>query len=235
MTITKYYQYRGDVAELEQRFSGFKRLNVCGHKGWHYWRNASNSRQTLDKMVFFIGKTGYGKSSAVNAISGLRYMETSDVEACTRSCQTLEYRVNKRRYLSIADLPGVGENASRDAEYRQMYRDFLQYAAAVVYLLRVDSRDFAVDLKVIQQLIEDVPGIEKRLLLVVGQCDKAEPISRRESGMPSLEQYQTIQRKIAEVERIFEPHYPVLACSSATGWNLDVLVESIVDVLNEAA
>ena len=232
MTITKYYQYRGDVAELEQRFSGFKRLNVRGHKGWHYWRYASNSRQTLDKMVFFIGKTGYGKSSTVNAISGLPYMATSDVEACTRACQTLEYRVGKHRYLSIADLPGVGEDADRDAEYRQMYRDFLHYAAAVVYLLRVDSRDFAVDLKVIDQLIHDVPGIEKRLLLVVGQCDKAEPISRSQSVTPTMAQHNTIQRKISEVERIFQPHYPVLAYSAATGWNLDVLVEGIVDVLN---
>jgi predicted GTPase len=232
MTVTKYVAHRGQLAELQDRFAGFRRLRGRDSGGWLPWYSREAGNTTYDKMVFFIGKTGFGKSSTVNAITGLDFMATSDVSACTRECNTLEYRVSEDYFVSIADLPGVGENAERDQQYREMYRDFLQLASAVVYVLRVDSREFAIDMKVLERLKKDIPGIEKRLLLVVGQCDKAEPVSRRWHGQPSMEQFRTIHARVEEVERIFSPHYPVLPYSAATGWYLDVLVDGIVDVLN---
>lgn len=234
MSVTKYYQHRGELSELSDRFSSFQRLKQHHHDGagWHPWQDQETGNTTHDKMVFFVGKTGFGKSTTVNAITGLKYMETSDVDACTRQCQTLEYQLDDSRFLSIADLPGIGESQSRDKEYRKMYRDFLKYAAAVVYLVRVDSRDFAIDQAVLEQLCQEIPGLEQRLIIAVGQCDKAEPISRQASSDPTMEQWRTIQAKVAEVDRIFSPHWPVVAYSAATGWNLEVLVDSMIDVLS---
>ncbi len=233
MSITKYYQYRGKLSELSSRFSAFKRLaQPHNSTGWHPWVDRNTSKTTYDKMVFFVGKTGFGKSSTVNAITGRTCMKTSEVEACTRQCQTLEYQVDDSHCLSMADLPGVGESQSRDQEYRKMYRDFLKKAAAVVYLVRVDSRDFAIDQAVLEQLCQEIPGLEQRLIIAVGQCDKAEPISRQASNEPTMEQWRTIQAKVAEVDRIFSPYWPVVAYSAATGWNLEVLAERMIDVLN---
>lgn len=233
MSITKYYQHRGKMSELQCRFNAFKRLKKQHHDtGWHPWLDQASGHTSYDKMVFFIGKTGFGKSSTVNAITGLTHMQTSEVEACTRQCQTLEYQLDDTHCLSIADLPGVGESHSRDQEYSQMYRDFLQYASAVVYLVRVDSRDFAIDLAVLEQLCQDIPELEQRLMIAVGQCDKAEPINRQANSEPTMEQWHTIQAKVAEVDRIFSPYWPVVAYSAETGWNLEALVDSMMDVLN---
>jgi len=235
MSIIKHYQYRGKLSELSRRFDAFKRLDRPHNStGWHPWEDQKTRNTTYDKMVFFVGKTGFGKSSTVNAITGRTCMKTSEVEACTRQCQTLEYRVDDSHCLSMADLPGVGESQSRDKEYRKMYRNFLRYASAVVYLVRVDSRDFSIDQAVLEQLCQEVPGLEQRLIIAVGQCDKAEPISRRASNEPTIEQWQTIQAKVTEVDRIFSPYWPVVAYSAATGWNLEVLVDRMVEVLNAA-
>jgi predicted GTPase len=233
MSIIKHYQYRGKLSELSCRFDAFKRLDrPHSSTGWHPWKDQKTRNTTYDKMVFFVGKTGFGKSSTINAITGLTHMKTSEVEACTRQCQTLEYRVDDSHCLSMADLPGVGESQLRDEEYRKMYSNFLQYASAVVYLVRVDSRDFAIDLAVLEQLCEEIPGLEQRLIIAVGQCDKAEPISRRAGSEPTMEQFRTIQAKVTEVDRILLPYWPVVAYSAATGWNLEVLVDLMVEVLN---
>ena len=233
MSIIKHYQYRGKLSELSRRFDAFKRLDRPHNStGWHPWEDRKTRNTTYDKMVFFVGKTGFGKSSTVNAITGRTCMKTSEVEACTRQCQTLEYRVDDSHCLSMADLPGVGESQSRDQEYRKMYRNFLRYASAVVYLVRVDSRDFSIDQAVLEQLCQEVPGLEQRLIIAVGQCDKAEPISRRASNEPTMEQWRTIQAKVTEVDRIFSPYWPVVAYSAATGWNLEVLVDRMIEVLN---
>ena len=235
MSIIKHYQYRGQLSELSRRFSAFKRLTQPDNStGWHSWVDRNTSKTTYDKMVFFVGKTGFGKSSTVNAITGRTHMKTSEVEACTRQCQTLEYKVSGSHFLSVADLPGVGESLSRDQEYRSMYRNFLRFASVVVYLVRVDSRDFSVDQAVLEQLINDIPGLERRLIIAVGQCDKAEPINRQASSEPTMAQWRTIQAKVAEVDRIFSPCWPVVAYSAVTGWNLEVLVDSMVEVLNDS-
>lgn len=48
----------------------------------------------------------------------------SDVEACTREVQELHIRFGKHS-LKIIDIPGVGENARRDKEYEDLYRNLL--------------------------------------------------------------------------------------------------------------
>jgi predicted GTPase len=71
-----------------------------------------------------MGKTGAGKSSLCNALFAGDVSPVSDVAACTR--EPLRFRLQLgKRYMTIVDLPGVGESGVRDNEYAALYRQQL--------------------------------------------------------------------------------------------------------------
>lgn len=227
-----YYEHQDRLDGLAVRFPAFQSLrHELAHGRWHTWNDTGTGIRSKSRMIVFIGQTGQGKSSTVNAISGDNMMATSDVEACTRESLSLDFEITSGHYLTLTDLPGVGENQQRDSEYLDMYRFFLDLAEVVVYVLRVDARDFAIDLAVLKQLRNSIPDLDSRLLLVIGQCDKAAPLNRGRFIKPTPEQHNTIQRKIGDIERIFKPKYPVLPYSAACVWNMDKLTSGIIDVI----
>lgn len=77
-----------------------------------------------EPVIGVMGKTGAGKSSVCNALFKGEVCAVSDVEACTREVQELHIRFGKHS-LKIIDIPGVGENARRDKEYEDLYRNLL--------------------------------------------------------------------------------------------------------------
>lgn len=184
-------------------------------------------------LVLFMGKTGYGKSSTVNALVGQPLLSTSDVEACTRECQSMDFRLHSNSYLSLADLPGIGESILRDKEYLAMYQAFLAQSMATVYVLRADSRDYAVDELAMQQLFK-TEADQQQLVIALNYCDKMEPFNREFSASPTAEQLENIARKIETLEAMFKPVNPVIPYSAATGWNMDGLVDGIVKTVRQS-
>ena len=77
---------------------------------------------SYEPVIGIMGKTGAGKSSLCNAIFKGDICAVSDVAACTRETQEMRIQFGKRS-VRLIDIPGVGENAERDAEYEQLYRD----------------------------------------------------------------------------------------------------------------
>ncbi len=231
MSIFKYQKYRGQLEELSKRFAAVDAFNSSepGQSVWSEWTNASTMEITQECVVLFIGKTGYGKSSTVNAIAGKTILKSSDIAACTDACQSLDYQIRQNIFLSLCDLPGVGESAKADKEYFKLYEDFLDKAAAIVYVVRADARDFSIDEKVAKQLLAD-KGINNRVIYALGQCDKMEPLDRKSNSIPSKAQTDNIRAKIDDVKRIFSPVNAIVPYSAATGWNLHALVDQIVHV-----
>ncbi|MGV8863180.1 MAG: GTPase family protein [Pseudomonas sp.] len=227
MSILKYLKHKGAIEELSTRYRDFDKFKRAAGAGWHKWVNQKTGEETYDKMVLFIGKSGYGKSSTVNALIGRNVLETSDVEACTRVCQCVDFQVSDDRWLSIGDLPGLGENMAKDVEYFKLYSDFFGYASAIVHVLRADARDYSADEHLTDQFFKN-SALGSKVIYAIGQCDKVEPLSRSESGAPTPAQQLNIARKIEDVESIFEPINPVIAYSAHTGWNLSVLVDRVV-------
>lgn len=235
MSIIKYYKYQGSIDEISSRYHAFAKLKNAKLKkaSNRKWENTDDGSISYQALTVFVGKTGYGKSSTVNAFFGNSIMKTSDVAACTRECQSLDFKLSPGCYFSLGDLPGIGESEYRDKEYLKMYRDFLGLSTAIVYVLRADTRDYSIDKAAYQQLFT-THADKKKIILALNYCDKIEPISRNLSIEPSLVQMQNINQKVESVSSIFRPVNKIIPYSAVTGWNMNKLADAIVSVVSDS-
>lgn len=228
MSIIKYGNYQGKISELAGRFDAFgKMVGDTGNGAWSEWVNTKTQETSAEKLIIFVGKTGHGKSSTINAIAGSSLLECSDVGACTQKCECLCYHIHGNHWLSLGDLPGVGENVKMDEKYIAMYKDFIEQASVIVHVIRADTRDYSIDETLAKQLYRS-STIKRRVIYAIGQCDKIEPIERKFNINPTPRQALNIKNKISEVEKIFAPTNKIVPYSAHTGWNLDGLVSEIV-------
>lgn len=232
MTLIVKIRHEAPVEELIRRFPSFAplqhaRIEPQDHRRWSRNDGTSHSH---DVQVVFQGKSGYGKSSIVNAMAGRRLMETSDVAACTRGVQSVEYQLRPGNHLSFADLPGLGESQVRDNEYLEIYRNILRKSDVAVYLVRADNRDFSIDQRAFERLFQQNSQREK-VIIVINGCDKIEPIHRQAGREPSPLQQENIGRKISDLRTVFPGVAYFVPCSAETGWNLEMLAQTIMRVL----
>ena len=218
MELTVHIKHRAEIQELISNhpcFSIIKDVKVpqdSSHK-WNtncdFW--SYSDKTTYSIQVMFIGKTGYGKSTTLNRIVGEKVFETNAVSACTKDLYTAMYRVDPYipTFLKFSDLPGVGESNYADDHYYEWYRDMLEKSDVVVYVLRADQRDFAIDEMVFSNLFQD--DNKNKVILALNYADKVEPINRG-TGL-SDEQLKSLARKVDDVSRIFgvsKKKYPLL-------------------------
>lgn len=232
VTLVVKVRHEAPVDELIRRFPSFAplqyaRIEPQDHRRWSRHDGASYSH---DVQVVFLGKGGYGKSSIVNAMAGRKLMKTSDVAACTRVVQSVEYELRPGHYLSFADLPGLGESQIRDDEYLEMYRNIVRKSDVVVYLVRADNRDFGIDQRAFDGLFQQ-NGQREKVIVVINGCDKIEPIHRQAGREPTSLQQENIERKIGDLRGVFPGIEHIVPCSAETGWNLEVLTQTIMGVL----
>lgn len=232
LEIVKKSYLKGHISELAGRYPAVARAIQTGcspSEPWRSWFDTATKQISYQKLILFTGKSGYGKSTTVNALAGVNLLKTSDISACTRECQCLDFQVQGNQWLSLADLPGVGESPSRDKEYFELYERFIGQAAVVVHILRADTRDYSIDEQVSRKLFKGKP-FEKKLIYALGHCDKMEPLQREFTRTPTGLQLQNIGKKLAEVQKFFSPVHPVIPYSATTRWNLESLVDAIIKI-----
>jgi len=228
MSIIKYYHHRGKIDDIAVRHHQFSKLKNLTLKTPHFeWRDRSTGALSHHVQVAFFGKSGYGKSSTVNYFFGNSVLKTSDIASCTRRCETLDFELSPNCYLSLADFPGIGESEYLDKEYLQMYTNFLSSSTVVVYILRADQRDLAIDESAYRIVFPNADD-KKKVVFALNCCDKIEPITRSHSVEPNPEQRQNIDRKIKSIRDLFNPVNSVIPYSATTGWNINKLANEIV-------
>ncbi|MFJ1230279.1 GTPase family protein [Yersinia proxima] len=183
-----------------------------------------------EPVIGIMGKTGAGKSSLCNALFAGEVSPISDVAACTREALRFRLQVGER-FMTIVDLPGVGESESRDAEYATLYRQQLPRLDLVLWLLKADDRALAVDEHFYQQVIGE--AYRHKVLFVISQSDKVEPGNGGEKL--STEQKQNISRKICLLHELFQPVHPVCTVSVRLQWGLRVMAERMIRCLPREA
>lgn len=183
-----------------------------------------------EPVIGIMGKTGSGKSSLCNALFSNEVSPVSDVSACTREPLRFRLQVGER-FMTIVDLPGVGESESRDAEYAAMYRRRLPHLDLVLWLIKADDRALAVDEHFYRRVIGE--AYRHKVLFVISQSDKVEPTCGDEKL--STEQKQNISRKICLLHELFQPVNPVCAVSIRLQWGLRVMAERMIRCLPREA
>ena len=189
-----------------------------------------NQLTDYEPVIGILGKTGAGKSSLCNALFVGEVSPVSDVAACTR--EPLQFRLQVgERFMTIVDLPGVGESGARDTEYAALYREQLPRLDLVLWLIKADDRALAVDELFYHQVIGE--AYRHKGLFIISQSDKTEPTSG--SGQLSTAQKQNISRKICLLHELFQPVNPVCAVSVRLQWGLRVMAERMIRCLPREA
>ncbi|MGV4201065.1 GTPase family protein [Citrobacter murliniae] len=183
-----------------------------------------------EPVIGMMGKTGAGKSSLCNALFAGEVSPVSDVAACTRESLCFRLQVGER-FMTIVDLPGVGESGARDTEYAALYREQLPRLDLVLWLIKADDRALTVDEHFYHQVIGE--AYRHKVLFVISQSDKAEPTSG--SGQLCTAQKRNISRKICLLHELFQPVHPVCAISVRAKWRLRMMAERMIKCLPREA
>ncbi|HBM3221023.1 TPA: GTPase family protein [Klebsiella oxytoca] len=217
-----------------KKSEGFQSLqqSLSGLPQWASERILQQINQLThyEPVIGIMGKTGSGKSSLCNALFAGEISPVSDVIACTRDPLRFRLQVGKR-FMTLVDLPGVGESERRDTEYAALYREQLPRLDLVLWLIKADDRALAVDEHYYRQVIGE--AYRHKMLFVISQSDKVEPISG--GDMLSTEQKQNISRKICQLHELFQPVNPVCAVSVRLQWGLRMTAERMIRCLPREA
>lgn len=237
--LTTYRQLEDSIDYLIKRYpelSAFKgkRISLSYISGiernttWSYRENGAHKKNIENLQTMFIGQTGYGKSTLLNSIIGKDVFKTDDIMSCTKELQNALFWLDteKKTYLSLNDLPGIGESDIADSGYMEWYKGMLKMSSCIVYVLNADKRSHTPDFRAFKELFEG-NGMKNRVVIALTCADKVG--NNRGDGI-TTEQLKILSHKVDEIKKLFGD-LPIIPCSGKTGWNVDKLIGAMVGML----
>ncbi len=127
--------------------------------------------------IMFVGATGVGKSSTINAIFNTEIAKVGySVDPETATIQKFEID-----NMVLWDTPGLGDNPDKDKRYAVEIANALKAKDSngellideVVVLIDGSNRDMKTAYEVIEKVIVPYIGDTKRIVIAINQCDMA--------------------------------------------------------------
>jgi hypothetical protein len=191
--------------------------------------------------VGVFGNSGVGKSSLCNALFGKDIAKISDVEACTRKPQEIFVGSNGSiSGITLLDVPGIGEDPVRQAEYTALYKSLVPELDLVLWAIKADDRNYASGLDTYKEVFEQKQS--PPVIFVITQTDKTNDMDdwNRQEYKPGGSQEANIAIKENDVSNRFNISTRNIISIAVqvkekklTGisYNLKSLVELVVEAL----
>ena len=184
--------------------------------------------------IAIVGRPNVGKSSLLNAILGMPRSIVSDVPGTTRDSIDTSFVFNEQKMILI-DTAGIRRRGrvGPGVEKFSVLRSIRSIERADVALLLIDASEgiTAQDTHIAGEIHEQTKGV----IVVVNKWDLAQEQRKaeREGEFPSADdEIQSAEnyRKHLAQELKFIPYAPVIFASAKTGYHMQSILETIVNI-----
>lgn len=181
-----------------------------------------------------VGRTGVGKSSLINALTGCYLAQVSDTESCTPNIQIYKCNDHGTTLMEILDTRGIAESDqinSKESAEEQLLNQVNEFSPdAAIFLLNCAHRDsVGEDADYLKTVVQKYEALNHTTLPVVVVCSRADEVSPSRFKLP--EEYP--ERKIDSIDEIVRNYKNVISNHGLRINNI-IAVSSCIDWMNEA-
>ncbi|MEZ2227315.1 MAG: GTPase family protein [Microcoleus sp.] len=191
----------------------------------------------------FIGETGVGKSSTLNALFNAG-LDVSHIEACTQEATGIEVSFNQVEGVNGAlvayDMPGLGESRLKQKEHIALYEKVLKDVDVALWILDAQNRAIASVQQYLETELKAIhPRLLERMVIALNKVDLVHPGGTawiEVANLPSEEQERNIEGRIRDVQRKIREVLPnwqgkVVGYSANRRYNLPQLFDAMMDAV----
>lgn len=184
----------------------------------------------------FIGETGVGKSSTLNALFNAG-VEVSHIQACTRIADKIECLNGA---LIAYDMPGLGESRLTQREHIDLYERVLKDVDVALWILDAPNRAIASVQEYLEAELQSInPRLLERMVIALNKVDLVYPGESAWhplANLPSEEQEENIKERIRDVKRRITEVVPywkgrIIGYSANKRYNLPHLFDAMMDAV----
>lgn len=188
--------------------------------------------------ICFIGRTGNGKTSLINALFGTHF-PTDAIIACTKemyTVTTIDVHPDNYEASSVSDTPGIGEFSTND-RYHRYYEDAVSKADCIVLVTTMDRTDAPAQ-RLLLNLKPLVEGRDVKFVIalnhidsrIVADSDEYTPWNETDN-IPTEQCLNKIKERATIVQEKFSNKFlpfKVVPVCAKRNYNIKILKEEIL-------
>ena len=174
--------------------------------------------------ILFMGRTGVGKSSTINAFFGTKYAKTDSIKPCTDEIYTYNLK-----NLKIYDSPGLGESKEKDEKTKEEIFNLLQKKNGkgeglidlIFFVFDANSRDYSESYILINEFLSKLVDNSKRIILALNKIDLVEGgiLYNTKENQPDPKLHDFMNEKIKFMKKNLKEDYDIIYYSAGVNNN----------------